>query len=248
MKHVAKHLSQYDYEYYGDTAHLPYGDRSEAEIYELTKAGIVHLFAHDCVLVIIACNTASAETLRRLQDEWLPIHYPDRRILGVIIPTIETVAASDCSPVLLVATARTVASGKYERELQKCGSAARLTAVATPTLVPLIEAGECAAATDALCEVIDQSLAAGVVEGVVLGCTHYGLLVDALRARWGGKLTFFSQQEIIPAKLTVYLKRHPEIEVQLSRGGKRNIFLTEHRVDYDRFLQTVLNGRMIVEE
>src|SRR3989338_6111066 len=119
LKAVAKALPQYDYEFYGDTANLPYGGKSEEEIFELTKAGIMHLFKRDCLLVIVACNTASAETLRRLQDGFLKSEYPDHRVLGVIIPTVEELVSGDIKHALLVATKRTVDSGKYERELAK---------------------------------------------------------------------------------------------------------------------------------
>jgi glutamate racemase len=118
LKAVAKALPEFDYEFYGDTANLPYGDKSEAAIYELTKQGVEHLFKRDCALVIVACNTASAETLRRLQDEYLPESYPDRRILGVIIPTVEEVMQEKYSNAILLATKRTVESKKYEKELK----------------------------------------------------------------------------------------------------------------------------------
>ncbi len=247
LKHVAKQLSQYDYEYYGDTAHLPYGDRSEDEIFTLTKAGMEHLFARECVLVIVACNTASAETLRRLQDEWLPYQYPDRRILGVIIPMIETVEESGLEHVLLVATKRTVDSNKYQRELEKKTSSISLTQVATPVLVPLIEAGALADAAAALVPILEMHCKQGG-GGVVLGCTHYGLLTEALRAHFGEVYAIMSQHEIIPSKLALYLERHPELCDRLSTTGKRNIYLTANRTDYDRFIASILDGRLVMEE
>lgn len=247
LKHVAKHLPQYDYEYYGDTAHLPYGDRSEEEIFALTKVGIEHLFQRDCVLVVVACNTASAETLRRLQDEWLPYNYPDRRILGVIIPMIETVLESDLKNVLLVATKRTVESRKYDRELEKKTSAITLTSIATPGLVPLIVAGGLDQAIIELTPLLTKHQQGGG-DGVILGCTHYGLLTAALRAHSSVPYTILSQHEIIPNKLNQYLLKHLEIAEQLSTTGKRNVYLTENRIDYDQFIAAILNGRLLIEE
>ncbi len=247
MKHVAKHLPQYDYEYYGDTAHLPYGDRSEAEIYELTKAGVVHLCAHDCGLVIIACNTASAETLRRLQDEWLPMNYPERRILGVIIPMVEEVVERGLRNALLVATKRTVDSAKYARELQKLDASIKFTQIATPGVVPHIERGAYDAALAELLPHLSAHRGAGG-DGVILGCTHYGLLASKLREQLGEGYSVLSQHEIIGTKLQTYLERHPEIAARLTSTGKRNVYLTEHRADYDQFVATILDGRMIVEE
>jgi len=241
LKAVAHALPQYDYEFYGDTANLPYGDKSEIEIFELTKAGILHLFARDCLLVIIACNTASAETLRRLQDGFLKDEYPDHRVLGVIIPTVEELVTSGLKHTLLVATTRTIASGKYERELAKLTEAPQLTARATPELVPLIELGEAEAAYQSLSATIAGT---GEIDGVILGCTHYSVLKDKLRATFPA-LTIISQDEIIPRKLTEYLERHQEIKSQLSEGSTRNVFLTDNNSRYDHVIRELLSGTFI---
>jgi glutamate racemase len=248
LKAVAAHLSAYEYEYYGDTKHLPYGGRPENEIYELTKAGVIHLFERDCALVVIACNTASAETLRRLQDEFLPAEYPDRKILGVIIPVIEEVVASECKRVLMFATKRTVSSGKYHLELGKRNEIdTKIEAIATPELVPLLEASNIAGANAIAQALIDEHMESGEVDGLILGCTHYTLLTEKLRNAYGDTLKIFSQSEIIPLKLADYLIRHPEIESTLDKGGARNVFLTEHREDYDRHISLLLEGQFLAE-
>lgn len=242
LKAVAKALPQYDYEFYGDTANLPYGDKTEEQIFELTKAGIVHLFNRDCLLVIVACNTASAETLRRLQDGFLKNEYPDHRVLGVIIPTVEELVKADIEHALLVATKRTVDSRKYEVELGKLLTKAPLiTSCATPELVPLIESGEHEAALQSLINTIKIK---GEVDGVVLGCTHYSLLKDDLRKEFPA-FTVLSQDEIIPAKLANYLSRHPEINSKLSEGGTRNVYLTDNSSRYDHIIRELLGGAFI---
>lgn len=250
LRAVARALPQYDYYYYGDTAHLPYGDKSEAEIYQLSQVAMEYLFARDCALVIIACNTASAETLRRLQDEWLPAHYPNRRILGVIIPTIETLITASSQRAILLATNRTVSSGKYERELALRGdSTCALTVIATPRLVPLIEAGDITVALDLVWETVLPYL--GGHDTIILGCTHYAELKDGLRARleareWRGVV--LSQDEIIPQKLATYLGAHPEIAELLSENSTRTIHLTTHRPEYDRIAGQLLGGVFMGEE
>ncbi len=241
LKAVAKALPQYDYEFYGDTANLPYGDKSEVEIFELTKAGIVHLFNRDCLLVIVACNTASAETLRRLQDGFLKDEYPTHRVLGVIIPTVEELVSVDIKHALLVATKRTVDSRKYEVELDKLTKAPLITACATPELVPLIELGEHEAALRSLVSTIK---ARGEVDGVILGCTHYSLLKDELRKEFPS-LTVLSQDEIIPVKLADYLERHTEIKSKLTQGGTRNVYLTDNSSRYDYVIRELLGGAFI---
>ncbi len=157
LKAIAKELPDYDYEYYGDTKHVPFGDRSESEIYEFTKQAVEHLFEKGCLIVILACNTASAETLRKLQDEYLSENYPDRRILGVIIPVVEEVIDHTCKQVVLFGTQRTVGSGKYHLELGKRNEIqTKIEAVATSELVPLLEKGELDEAVAKTCLLIKQ--------------------------------------------------------------------------------------------
>ncbi len=243
LKAVAKELLQYEYEFYGDTANLPYGNKSEEEIFELTKMGVIHLFEKDCLIVVIACNTASAETLRKLQDNFLPSSYPERRILGVIVPTVEEVIKSGLKNVLMIATKRTVESGKYDREFAKFTDVPKLTSIATPALVPLIEMGDVEIALQEAKNVISG---AGEVEGVILGCTHYSVLEPSLsKSSTYKNLQIFSQDKIIPAKLRTYLENHPELEIQLSREGKRNIFLTDNSTRYDSVIQELLGGSFI---
>jgi len=238
LKAVVSTLPQYDYEYYGDTANLPYGDRSEDEIFELVKAGATYLYEKDCALVILACNTASAETLRRLQDEWLPNTYPDRKLLGVIVPVVEEVVKSGVTEVLFIGTKRTIDSGKFGREFTKLqADAVTLSSIATPELVPLIEAGKRGEAV---------AIAEGVLlgretlpEAVILGCTHYALLAETLREKFPS-VKFFTQPDIIPSKVADYLARHNEIADRLTQGRNRTIHLTAHRADYDTLLEGLL--------
>lgn len=244
LKAVAKELPMYDYYYYGDTANLPYGDKSEEEIYFFATTAMDYLFKEGCSLVIIACNSASADTARKIQNEYLPLKYPDRKVLGVIIPTIEEMTKEEKSA-LLLCTARTAASGKYEKELQKLRHKGTLKTVAVPELVPLIEKGNIIAAEELASNIIETEGRGREV--VVLGCTHYTKIKDELRKRFSDK-KFISQDEVIPEKLQMYLEAHPEIESELTREGERNIHLTEHRPDYDKTLQTLLGGVMVIEE
>jgi glutamate racemase len=249
LRAVAKELPAHDFFYYGDTANLPYGDKTEAEIYAFSMTAMDYLFAQGCTLVVIACNTASAETLRKLQDEYLPAQYPERRILGVIIPTIEELAESAAKEVLLIATKRTVESRKYDRELEKRESSLLLHSVATPGLVPLIEAGKVSEAVERAIGVISEAQAANpALESVVLGCTHYTELKKDLREHFGSALTFVSQDEVIPKKLAAYITAHPELEGGEAGMGKRVVHLTEHRPDYDRVIAQLLGGVFVSEE
>ncbi len=223
MERVMQHMPQYSYVFYGDTKHLPYGDKEEEQIYQLTRNAVWYLFsAHNAQVVVLACNTASADTLKRLQEEFLSTRYPERRVLGVIVPTVEVVLEAGYKTPLLIGTTRTITSGKYERELAKCDPDIHLTALATPHLVPLIETGKLDEACESLAEVLDAHKKKGG-DSVILGCTHYGLLTEKFREQHGDSLHFISQEEIIPHKLQNYLERHPEIEKLLSKKGEREV-------------------------
>lgn len=241
LRAVTRRLPQYDYEFYGDTAHLPYGDKTEEEIFALTKAGVEHLFRHDCVLVIIACNTASAETLRRLQDSILIDQWANRRILGVIIPTVEEVVATHSKKVCLLATKRTIDSNKYECEFEKFAQRPEVVGVAESRLVPLIETNQESEAKRILTNHVFQAKQNNC-DAMILGCTHFSLYKDVARTVDENGIVIFSQDEIIPPKIEHYLTQHPEIANCLSLTGKRNITLTRHRPDYDLLLGKFLDG------
>jgi glutamate racemase len=117
---LVKNLPQYDYVYLGDTQRVPYGNRSHETVYQFLREAVDYLFAHDCELIIVACNTASAKALRRIQQEYLPKHYPQRRVLGIIIPTAEAALKNDTTRRIgLLATQGTVDSNAYVKELKK---------------------------------------------------------------------------------------------------------------------------------
>lgn len=247
LREVAKLLPQYDYVYFGDTANVPYGDKTEAEIYELTKAGVIKLFNEDCLLVVVACNTSSAESIRKLQDTFLPTEFPDRKILGVIVPTIEELIDTNIDRALLLATKRTVESGKYQIELSKRDvQHVQLSAVAMTQLVPLIEAGNIEAAGHLAVATIEKEMGEGGV--VILGCTHYTLFKEQLREYFGNKIKILSQDEIIPKKISTYLQNHSELTEKLTNTGKRAIHLSEHRADYDKLTATFLGGAYLPHE
>jgi glutamate racemase len=241
LKAVAKELSEYDYVFYGDTANLPYGDKSEEEINRLTKAGVEYLFDKDCRLIIIACNTASAETLRKLQTELLVGKHKEKRILGVIIPTVEAIVESNQQNVSLIATKRTVESKKYDAELVKrVGERTKLISTAVPGLVPLIELGDVHSATNLAINTLKDDHTKPDL--IVLACTHYTEIKLKLRDFFGDSAIILSQDEIIPPSLKKYLVAHPEIESLLSKDKQRQIFLTEHSQKYDRIIQQFLGS------
>ncbi|HRQ62222.1 MAG TPA: aspartate/glutamate racemase family protein, partial [Alphaproteobacteria bacterium] len=128
-----------DMVYFGDTLHLPYGNRSQEAIHTYTRNAMGFLFQQGCKLIIVACNTASAAALRQLQQQWLPGVYSDRRILGVVVPTLEAAIDGGHRNIGLLATNYIVKSDIYGEELKKINPAITLHSIAAPLLVPMIE-------------------------------------------------------------------------------------------------------------
>jgi glutamate racemase len=225
---IIEKLPQYDYLYLGDTKRVPYGGRSQETIHGFVSEALNYLFHHDCQLVVLACNTASAEALRKSQQEYLPVHYPERRVLGVIIPTAEeAVKASPGGNVGVLATRSTVESNAYQRELVRQCSEMRTTQVAAPLLVPLLENDGMKYMAPVLADYLGELKG---VDSIILGCTHYCLVKDQVRA--AVSCPVISQDEIIPPKLADYLLRHPEIEGKLGRSGERLYHVTDLGPDY----------------
>ena len=224
---IQQALPAYDYVYLGDTLNVPYGGRSFEAIYQLSEAAMRYLFEEqDCDLAVIACNTASVMALRKLQREFLVHEYPDKRILGVIVPTLESATELGATQIGLIATEYTVRSKIYDEEISKITPRASIYGQPTPLLVPLIENhGEKymdAVLQDYLEPLINQGL-----DSLILGCTHYIAIKDRVRDLTRHRVRVLSQDEIIPPKLKDYLDRHPEIEQRLSQSGTFEISATD---------------------
>jgi glutamate racemase len=235
---IIRELPEYDVLYVGDTARVPYGTRSTDVIYQFTHEAVDYLFRHDCELIIIACNTASADALRRIQQVYLPLHYPDRRVLGVLIPAAEAaVAVAGDGPIGVLATQATVQSKAFIRETTKLRPNAVIVQQPAPLLVPLIEMGGIKFARPILDEYLQPLRDAGVTT-LILGCTHYPVLREMIAESMPG-VTIVDQNDIIPDKLRDYLHRHPEIEGPIARTG-RHVFqvtdLTHNAVEFGRML------------
>ena len=143
LKEIVKKMPDYNYIYLGDTARTPYGTRSQETVYKFTEQAVDFLFKKGCWLIILACNTASAEALRAIQRNYLPRKYPNKRVLGVIIPVSEKASVKTIgNKIGVIATNGTVKSNAFKRELQKLNPKIKVSQQAAPLLVSLVEAGE----------------------------------------------------------------------------------------------------------
>lgn len=229
MKGILEELPDYNYVYLGDTARVPYGNRSKEVIFEFTKQAVGFLFQNDCQLIILACNTASADALRKLQQEYLPKHHPNKKVLGVLIPGAEhAIAKTKNGRVGVIATEATIKSKAFERELKKMGSKIKIFSKACPLLVPIVEAGERnSKATEIILNQYLRPLLTKDVDTLILGCTHYGIIENKIRKVVGKYVAIVNESKIVPKKLKAYLRRHPEIEKELSKDGKQIFYSTD---------------------
>lgn len=231
LRSLRSHLPQYDYLYFGDNARAPYGTRSFELIYKFTLEAVRYLFDRGCPLVILACNTASAKALRTIQQRDLPEIDPTRRVLGVIRPTVEAVGSiSRSGHVGILGTPGTVASGSYEMELAKTCPGFSVTSHACPMWVPLVEYREAdgPGADYFVRKEIETVLRADPeIDTLVLGCTHYPLLIDKIRQYVPEGTTLVVQGDIVARSLADYLHRHPEMDARLSRDGSVSYITTE---------------------
>ena len=246
-KSIREHIPDIDIVYFGDTLHLPYGKRSKKSIYEYSKSAIEFLFEADCNLIITACNTVSASALRQLQQEYLPnSQYADRRILGVVVPTLECAIELAHKNIGVIATNYTVHSNIYEEELQKIDNDINIFQVNTPLLVPLIE-NDGEQWLDSVLEHYLTPLLDKNIECLILGCTHYPFLKDKIRRIVGEDISLISQDEIIPLKLEEYLARHPDISDKITRNGSAKFMVSDITEGYIRAARKIYGEEINIE-
>lgn len=226
-KVIRKTLPDLDLLYYGDTMRVPYGNRSDTAIYAFTKAALDEMFHRDCALVILACNTASAAALRRLQQDYLPRAWPGRNALGIVVPTLEAALDMNFTRLGLIATNYIINSGVYPEELGKLrGGEVDILPKATPLLVPLMEnQGE--KWLNGVLEDYLYPLLEADIDCLLLGCTHYVLLKERIRQIIGSGIPIIAQDDILPSSLEHYLDRHPEYADKIGRNGRCEFYVSD---------------------
>jgi len=234
LKAFLTRLPGYDYTYLGDNARTPYGNKSQSVIYAYTRQAVEFLFARGCVLVILACNTASAKALRRIQQEFLPAEFPDRRVLGVVIPLAEAgVDASRYGRIGVIGTRATIESGVYEQELAKLRPDIKVFGQACPLLVPLVEEDWVGKPeTNMILKKYLYRIKRKKIDSLILGCTHYPFLQKDIERIMGKNCRVLSGPDTVSDKLIDYLSRHPEMKERLGRNRTVTFFTTD---DPDRF-------------
>lgn len=253
LKKLIRKLPGYDFLYLGDNARTPYGTRSSKVIYEYTLQSVRYLFENHCPLIIIACNTASASALRNIQQLDLPKIAPLRRVLGVLRPSVEKVAEITINGHIgVLGTSSTVNSESYPIELKKWsgGKVKKTVQEACPMWVPLVENNEIESegakyfVKKHISNIFQKN---NDLDTLILGCTHYPLLINLIRKYVPHNVQILDQGEIVAEKLIDYLARHPEIERQLSKNGNVKFQTTESAESFNEKAELFLGQKVNAE-
>lgn len=244
-------LPEYDYLYLGDNARTPYGTRSFDVVYEFTRQAVEKLFEMGCHLVILGCNTASAKALRSIQQNDLPKWDPNRRVLGVIRPTAEVIGSlTHNRHVGIFATEGTIKSESYNLEIHKLYPDIQVSGVACPFWVPLVEYNEADSpgADYFVKKRIDQLLRIDPeIDTVILGCTHYPLLLPKIHKYMPRGIRIIAQGEYVANSLQHYFERHPDMEQRCTKNGQTRYLTTENPEKFKEHAQIFLHEDIEVE-
>ena len=244
-------LPEYDYLYLGDNARAPYGPRSFDVVYEFTRQAVVKLFEMGCHLVILGCNTASAKALRTIQQNDLPKIDPERRVLGIIRPTAEVIGDLTTSKhVGVLATEGTIKSESYDLEIHKLFPDIKVSGVACPFWVPLVEYNEADSpgADYFVKKRIDEIMRKDPdIDTIILGCTHYPLLMPKILKYLPAGVRVVPQGEYVAESLKSYLERHPNIEAKCSKGASVHYLTTENPNKFKEQAQIFLHEPVEVD-
>jgi len=237
LKSLVKALPELHFVYLGDNARAPYGDRSFDTVYHYTLDCVSWLFDHDCDLVILACNTASAKALRQIQQVDLPLRNDNKRVLGVLRPTTESVGQfTQSKHVGILGTTGTIKSDSYKIEIAKFFPDIQVSQEACPIWVHLVEndllnvEGTDFFVNDHIQRLLEKD---NQIDAILLACTHYPLLLDSIQKAVPQNVRIISQGDLVAEKLVDYLKRHPEFANNILKDGQREFFTTDQFNDFD---------------
>ena len=248
---IRQRLPEYDFMYLGDNARAPYGSRSFEVVYQFTRQAVLKLFSMGCQLVILGCNTASAKALRSIQQRDLPQWDENRRVLGIIRPTAEVIDQLTTSRhVGLLATPGTILSGSYEMEIAKLFPDIKLSGVGCPLWASIVEANEADSpgADYFVKKRIDMLMRKDPeIDAVILGCTHYPLLMSSIVKHVPTGVRIIPQGEYVANSLRDYLNRHTAMDERLTKNGTCQYFTTESEDKFEETAQIFLHEKVNVK-
>ncbi len=244
LKPVMEVLPDYDYVYLGDNARYPYGSNSDENIKVFCEQAVEYLFSRGVTLIIFACNTASSVALRHIQQKY---NKDGKKVLGVLIPAAEEAAKG--KKIGVVGTKATIRANNYEVEVKKLNPEAKVYSKACPLLVPFIEEGwHAKPEAKSILKKYLRSLKSANIDSLILGCTHYPIMARDFKRYMGKKVRIVESGDVTAVKLKDYLKRHPEIEKQLSREGTRTFLTTDDSNKFKEFAEQQLKMKIKLPE
>lgn len=252
LSELVKILPQYDFIYLGDNARAPYGDKSFETVYQQTLQCVKWFFDEaGSNLVILACNTASAKALRTIQQNDLPLLYPDKRVLGVIRPTAEIIGTfSQTKHIGVLGTAGTISSMSYLIEMGKFFPDCTVSQEACQGWVGLVEENK--VHTAEADELVNEYLRAILqkdpkIDTLLLACTHYPLLMDIITKHLPPLVKAIPQGEIVANSLVDYLNRHPEMNAKCSKTAELRFFTTGNEEDFNNHASQFFGKKLLSE-
>jgi glutamate racemase len=253
LKELIRVFPENDFMYLADSANAPYGNKTKKEIYQLTLRAVDFLFLHGCILIILACNTVCSNALRKIQREYLRQKYPDRKVLGIVIPNIEAMIheinkrnKSSKMNVAIIGTRATIESKAYEKELKKRFVDLNVYSKACPKLVPLIEDENYDHVQ--LEKHLKKYLLTLHDKDIILpACSHYVLLKKEIKKIVGTKTKILDTSKIIASKTKAYLKKHQEVNLKLKRNSRLKFYTTGEEKVFKNFTENYLQIKISVK-
>jgi len=247
LKKIIEVLPQYSYTYFGDNQFAPYGNKIKKIISERTKKALDFLFRNDCNLVILACNTASALSLKEIQSKWLPEYYPQKKVLGVLVPAIEEIINNNTiNKICVIGTLATCNSKAYEREYAKRTQSKEIKKIfsyPTPRLVELVEQGESDENIIKVLNSYSKKILKLKPDAVVLGCTHYPLITKQIRSAFPSNIKIIDSAKNIGFSLKKYLDKHVDIKKEIKLNKQPFFYTTGDLHEFKTKINLFLNKK-----
>lgn len=209
--------------YFGDTAHLPYGDKSPKKIKEFAKEISHFLLSKNCKMIVIACNTASAIAYQTVKNETAN----KALVINVIDPVIkEVVNNTNSKHVGIIGTKATIKSGAYTKRIKKIQDRIKVSSMATPLLAPMIEEGfyNNKISRTIINDYLDRPYLKGI-DALVLACTHYPLIKNEIANHYKGKVHIFDSANIVARHVKEILVKHNQLSSK--KSGKHKFYVSD---------------------
>nr|WP_231583464.1 glutamate racemase [Rufibacter radiotolerans] len=242
-KAIKKHLPLEQLVYFGDTAHLPYGDKSTAAIQAYSIKICELLLKKNCKIILIACNSASAAAYELVRE------YVGSKalVLNVIDPVVAYVGERFAGKTIgLIGTKQTVLSNVYEKKIDDLDRHIQLKSLATPLLAPMIEEGFF---NNTISESVIQTYlsdpALDGIEALILGCTHYPLIKDQIATFYGGSVEVLDASELVARHVGQVLAKNGIAAERLL--GPPHFYVSDYTVSFEASTQLFFQEKVHLE-